>query len=70
MMTPDVIGWTLEEAERLLGELQLQYTVEISRPTKDFFPVDESCLYIIRQQVREAGSISLTVAAKQRREVS
>jgi len=70
MVAPDVIGWTLEEAESLLQALQLQYKLEISRPTKDFFPVDDNCLYIIRQQAREDGSISLTIAAKQRREVS
>ena len=70
MSVPEVIGWPLEDAEQALQAAQLQYTVELSRPTKDFFPLAEECLYVIRQRVSEDGSISLTVAARQRREVS
>ena len=68
-MTPDVLGRPLEEAERLLREADVTYTVERTRPTRHFFPVDEEKLYVVRALMCPDGSCRLTAAAKQRKEV-
>ena len=68
-MTPDVLGRSFEEAERLLREAGVPYTVERTRPTRHFFPVDDARLYVVRVLMDSDGSCRLTVASKQRKEV-
>ena len=48
----------------------IKYEVEIARPTKNFFPLDEARLYVIRQKPAADGCLRLTLAAKLRKEVS
>ncbi len=69
-MEPDVAGYPLEEAKRILEAAGAGYEVSLTRPTKHFFPVDESCLCVVRQTARAEGGFSLIVASKQRKEVS
>ena len=69
-MEPDVAGYPLEEAKRILEAAGIGYDISLTRPTKHFFPVDESCLYVVRQTARAEGGFCLIVAAKQRKEVS
>ena len=69
-MRPDVAGRPLKEAERLLKAAQIEYEAELTCPTRHVFPLDEACLYVVRQRNRADGGLCLTVAARQRKEVS
>ena len=64
-MTPDVLGRPAEEAYRLLSEAGVEYTTELTRPTRSFFPVDEAKLYVVRVVKCPDGFCRLTLAAKQ-----
>ena len=58
--------WSLVEPK--LREQGISYQTEITRPTRDFFKTDESCLYIVRVYEQQDGSLRLTLAAKQKKE--
>ena len=64
-MTPDVLGRSAEEAYRLLSDAGVKYTTELTRPTRNFFPVDEARLYVVRAINCPDHSCRLTLAAKQ-----
>ena len=64
-MTPDVLGRPAEEAYKLLSEAGVEYTTELTRPTRSFFPVDEAKLYVVRAVTCSDSSCRLTLAAKQ-----
>ena len=64
-MTPDVLGRPAEEAFKLLADAGVEYTTELTRPTRNFFPVDEARLYVIRAVICPDESCRLTLAAKQ-----
>lgn len=64
-MAPDVLGRSAEEACRLLSEAGIKYTTELTRPTRNFFPVDEAKLYVVRAVIGTDRSCRLTLAAKQ-----
>ena len=64
-MTPDVLGRSAEEAYRLLSEAGVEFTTELTRPTRNFFPVDEAKLYVVRAVMCPDSSCRLTLAAKQ-----
>ena len=64
-MTPDVLGRPAEEAFKLLADAGVEYTTELTRPTRNFFPVDEARLYVIRAVTCPDESCRLTLAAKQ-----
>ncbi|WP_302610436.1 RNA-3-phosphate cyclase [uncultured Mitsuokella sp.] len=66
-MTPDVLARSLPEAEQMLSAAGCRYTTEITRPTRDFFKTDETCLYVVREKILSDGEILLTLAAKQRK---
>ncbi|MFA6850013.1 MAG: RNA-3-phosphate cyclase [Selenomonadaceae bacterium] len=66
----DVIGRPLTEAEAMLQVGKIPYTVMRTYPTRDFFKIDENCLYIVRQKTINDGTLQLVVAAKMRKEVS
>ena len=64
-MAVDVMALPWEVAEKRLREANISYETEISRPTRDFFPVDEHRLYVVRQRQDADGKLLLTLAAKQ-----
>ncbi len=64
---PDVLARPLPEAEQMLREKGCEWTAEITRPTRDFFKTDETCLYVVREKLLPDGKILLTLAAKQRK---
>ena len=66
----DVIGRPLAEAEAMLQAEEIPYTVVRTYPTRDFFKVDEDCLYIVRQKIIDDGTLQIAIAAKLRKEVS
>ena len=65
----DVLGIPWQEAKERLEALGLLYDVEQTRPTRDFFPIDEQSPYVVRQR-REGDKIKLVLAARLRKEVS
>ena len=64
-MMPDVLGRPAEEAYRLLAEAGVEYTTELTHPARNFFPVDEAKLYVVRAVKCSDSSCRLTLAAKQ-----
>ena len=65
----DVLGIPWQEAKERLEALELLYDVEWTRPTRDFFPIDEQSPYVVRQR-REGDTMKLVLAARLRKEVS
>lgn len=70
MAAPDVVGRAKEEAECLLRAAGIEFEEELTRPPRYVFPVDERCLYVVRQVFLADGRQRLTLAGKQRKEVS
>ena len=64
---PDILARPLAEAEALLRKAGRSWQTEITRPTRDFFKTDETCLYVVREKILSDGEILLTLAAKQRK---
>ena len=64
-MIPDVAALPWKEAEARLREANVSYTTERTRPTRDFFSVDEDRWYVIRQREGADGKLLITLAAKQ-----
>ena len=62
---PDILARPLAEAEALLREAGRSW--QITRPTRDFFKTDNTCLYVVRVREQADGTIMLTLAAKQRK---
>lgn len=65
---PDILARPLAEAEALLREAGCSWQTEITRPTRDFFKTDNTCLYVVRVREQADGTIMLTLAAKQRKQ--
>lgn len=68
-MNIDVVGCLLSDVEKCLQTEQIRYTIEKTVPTRDFFKVDDDCLYVVRQKLMPTGELQLIVAAKMRKEV-
>lgn len=64
-MAYDAVGLPWTEAARQLTESGCRFQTEITRPTRDFFKTDSTCLYVIRQRELPDGILLLTLAAKQ-----
>ncbi len=69
-MDLDVVGRPLAEAETLLRAADIKYTTTVSRPTRDFFKIEEHALYVVRQQLQPDGTLRLVLCARLRKEVS
>ncbi len=65
----DTVGLLLKDVIAKLDNDGCKYTVERTYPTRDYFPIDEEMLYVVRQQQQEDGSLQLVVAATMRKEV-
>lgn len=64
-MKPDILALPWPEAEARLKAAEVSYDTEIARPTRNFFPVDEDILYVIRERELADGKLLVTLAAKQ-----
>ena len=64
-MAYDAVGLPWTEAAWQLTESGCRFQTEITRPTRDFFTTDSTCLYVIRQRELPDGILLLTLAAKQ-----
>jgi len=67
---PDCLGRPQAEARELLQAVGLKFSEEITRPTRDFFQIDDSSLYVVRQLLLTDGTVHLTLAARMAKEVS
>lgn len=65
----DTVGLPLKEVIIQLDNEGCKYTIERTYPTRDYFPIDEEMLYVVREQQQEDGSLKLVVAATMRKEV-
>lgn len=65
----DTVGLLLKDVIIQLDNDGWKYTVERTYPTRDYFPIDEEMLYVVRQRQQEDGSLQLVVAATMRKEV-
>lgn len=65
----DTVGLLLKDVIIQLDNDGCKYTVERTYPTRDYFPIDEEMLYVVRQQQQGDGSLQLVVAATMRKEV-
>nr|WP_092068263.1 hypothetical protein [Dendrosporobacter quercicolus]NSL47026.1 hypothetical protein [Dendrosporobacter quercicolus DSM 1736]SDL73135.1 hypothetical protein SAMN04488502_101678 [Dendrosporobacter quercicolus] len=65
----DVLAQPLLTAKHKLSELNCQYTIKITRPTRSFFTVADDSLYVIRQRIDPEGVYHLVAAAKMGKEV-
>jgi hypothetical protein len=66
-MAHDVIGRPWEEAKQLLELAGIGFQTEISRPSRDFFKTDMSCLYVVRERKIADGTLLITLVAKQKK---
>lgn len=64
----DTVGQNLSDVVSFLLERNIAYRIEYTKPTRDFFAVDETELYVVRQRETD-GVLILTAAAKLRKEV-
>ena len=67
-MTPDVLGRPVEDVVKLLTDAGVEYVTELTRPTRNFFPVDDAKLYVVRAVTCPDASCRLTLAAKQKKQ--
>ncbi len=67
---PDCLGRPQAEAEQLLRASGLKFSEEITRPTRDFFQIDDNSLYVVRQRELADDTVCLTLAARMAKEVS
>ncbi len=63
-MADDFIGRPWREVEAELRQGGLRYRTEITRPTRDFFKVDEKYLYVLREKKDPEGSLRFVLAAR------
>ena len=63
-MADDFIGRPWHEVEAELRQSGLRYETEITRPTRDFFRVDEKYLYVLRERKGSEGSLRFVLAAR------
>ncbi len=65
----DVVAQPLDEAVRLMKTLDAKYEINVTRPTRSIFAVEEDNFYVIRQHIDADGIYHLVVAAKMGKEV-
>ena len=61
------VGRPFSSVEPELRVAGTPYQLERTRPVRDFFKTDNTCLYVVRVRERADGTIMLTLAAKQRK---
>ena len=59
------VGRNLADAEDILRQHDIKFTVTHTRPGRDFFKTDETDWRVVRETASPDGSLSLVVAAKQ-----
>jgi len=58
------IGRPWREVEAELRQSGLRYVSEITRPTRDFFKIDEKYLYVLRERKDPEGNLHFVLAAR------
>lgn len=70
MSTIDILGYSWQKAESILRSAGINYHIALTKPTRNFFQLEEKALYVIRQEKMDDGSLQLVLAARLRKEVS
>ena len=63
-MASGFVGRPWHEVEQELQSAGICYEKEITRPTRDFFKVDEKYLYVLRERQSPEGSLQFVLAAR------
>ena len=63
-MANNYIGCPWPEVESILQDGGVSYTTVMTHPTKHFFRVDETRLYVLRVRKQTDGSLEILLAAK------
>ena len=63
-MAMDFVGRPWREAEAELRAAGLSYAYGLTRPTRDFFKVDERYLYVLRERKSPEGKLEFVLAAR------
>ncbi|MBQ3971579.1 MAG: RNA-3-phosphate cyclase [Selenomonadaceae bacterium] len=63
-MASGFVGRPWHEVEQELQSAGIRYEKEITRPTRDFFKVDEKYLYVLRERQSPEGSLQFVLAAR------
>ena len=61
------VGRPFSSVEPELRAAGTPYQLERTRPVRDFFKTDPTCLYVVRVREQADGTVLLTLAAKQRK---
>ena len=64
----DTVAQCLSLAKKMLDDGNMKYRISISYPTRTVPTLDETSLYVIRQQMDPDGTYHLTAAAKMGKE--
>jgi len=64
----DIIAQCLSVVKEQLDEVNAQYLISITSPTRNLSKLDEDNLYVIRQQLDDDGVYHLIAAAKMGKE--
>lgn len=64
----DVVGQPLSEAVSRLEQANCRYSVTVTKPSRNVFPLEDK-FYVIRQQLNADDTINLIAAAKMGKEV-
>ena len=59
----DTVGFQLQDVIKKLDNEGWKYTIQYTYPTRDYFPLDETMVYVVKQQQGNDGSLNLIVAA-------
>lgn len=65
----DFLSQPLKLVAAKLQDFNIPYTVRITRPTRNYFKLEDDSLYVIRQQQDADGIYHFTAAAKMGKEV-
>ena len=57
------VGRPYDEVASELRASGTPYRCERTRPTRDFFKIDERCLYVVRERELPDGTLALVVVA-------
>jgi len=63
-MASGFVGRPWHEVEQELRSAGIAYGKEITRPTRDFFKIDEKYLYVLRERQSPEGSLQFVLAAR------
>ena len=65
----DMVAQPLQSILPELEARQISYTLSMTRPGRQTFPLLDDCLYVVRQTLDDNGIYHIVIAAKMGKEV-